>query len=205
MLPSPAATSRSAASAASTARLVALGAPALDRLALLRLDRRVDGEDAAVAARQQRRGLGLGVAVDADDDLLAGLDAADALAVGVDQRGLHVVHGVDRAAVLVDDRHLGARALEQLGHEPVHDLRALEEVGVLEQVGLVGQHLLDAQRPLLVPRARQARAPRSRPAAGSRAPARRGPSVTASASSTMRWTLFSGWDSVRPSELTCTP
>ena len=31
------------------------------------------------------------------------------------------------------------------------------------------------------------------------------PIVTASASSTMRWTLFSGWDSVRPSELTCTP
>ena len=125
------------------------------------------------AAGQQRRGLGLGVAVDADDDLLAGLDAADPLAVGVDERGLHVVDGVDRAAVLVDDRHLRARALQQLGHEPVHDLRALEEVGVLEQVGLVGQHLLDAQRPLLVPRARQARAPRSRPAAGSRAPARR--------------------------------
>ena len=108
------------------------------------------------AAVQQRRGLGLGVAVDADDDLLAGLDAADPLAVGVDERGLHVVDGLDRAAVLVDDRHLRARALEQLGDEPVHDLRALEDVGVLEQVGLVGEHLLDAQRPLLVPRPRQA-------------------------------------------------
>ena len=31
------------------------------------------------------------------------------------------------------------------------------------------------------------------------------PSVTASASSTMRCTLFSGWASVSPSELTCTP
>ena len=30
-------------------------------------------------------------------------------------------------------------------------------------------------------------------------------SVTASISSTMRWTLFSGCASVRPSELTCTP
>ena len=135
--------------------LVALGAPALDRLALLGLDRGIDREDAAVAALQQRRGLGLGVAVDADDDLLAGLDAADALAVGVDERGLHVVHGPDRAPVLLDDRHLGPRALEHLGHEPVHHLGALEEVGVLEQVGLIGQHLLDAQRPLLVPRARQ--------------------------------------------------
>ncbi len=31
------------------------------------------------------------------------------------------------------------------------------------------------------------------------------PSVTASASRTIRWTLFSGWDSVSPSELTWTP
>ena len=30
-------------------------------------------------------------------------------------------------------------------------------------------------------------------------------SVTASISSTMRWTLFSGWASVRPRLLTCTP
>ncbi len=40
-------------------------------------------------------------------------------------------------------------------HERVHHLRALEDVGVLEEVGLVGEHLLDAQRPLLVPRTRQ--------------------------------------------------
>ena len=30
-------------------------------------------------------------------------------------------------------------------------------------------------------------------------------SVTPSISSTIRWTLFSGWASVSPSELTCTP
>ena len=35
-------------------------------------------------------------------------------------------------------------------------MRPLEEVVVLEQVALVGQHLLDPQRPLLVPRPRQA-------------------------------------------------
>jgi hypothetical protein len=136
-------------------RLVALGAPARDRRALLLLGRRVDREDAAVGPGQQRRGLGLGEAVDADDDQIARLDAADPVAVGLDQRGLHVVHRFDRAAVLGHDRHLRPGALEQLRHQPVHDLRALEEVGVLEQVGLVGQHLLDAQRPLLVPRARQ--------------------------------------------------
>ena len=72
-----AATRRSSSSAASTARLVARArARRSTRLALLGLDRGVDGQDAAVGALgRQRRGLGLGVAVEADDDLLAGLDA----------------------------------------------------------------------------------------------------------------------------------
>src|SRR5262245_25319912 len=35
-------------------------------------------------------------------------------------------------------------------------MRALEQVRVLEQIRLVGEHLLDTQRPLLVPRAREA-------------------------------------------------
>ena len=128
---------------------------AIDRVALLGLDGGVDGHDPALLV-DQRRGVGLGVLVHADDDLLAVLDAADALAVAVDQRALHVVHRLDRAAVLGDDRHLGARALQQLADEAVHDDRALEDVGVLQHVGLEGHHLLDAQRPLLVPRARQA-------------------------------------------------
>ncbi len=83
------------------------------------------------------------------------LDPAQALAVGVHQRRLHVGDGLHRAAVLGDDRHLRAGALQQLLHQALHHLRALEDVGVLEDVGLVGQHLLDAQRPLLIPRARQ--------------------------------------------------
>ena len=37
-----------------------------------------------------------------------------------------------------------------------NDLRSLEDVGVFEQVGLVGQDLLHADRPLLVPGPRQA-------------------------------------------------
>ena len=85
-------------------------------------------------------------------------------------------------------RHLRARALQQLADEPVHDDRALEDVRVVEQVGLVGQHLLDSQRPLLVPRAREAqrlvpggqlharararRAPASRPAPPARSAGR---------------------------------
>ena len=47
--------------------------------------------------------------------------------------------------------HLLAGALEQLGDKPVHHLGALEDVRILEQIGLVGQDLLQAKRPLLVP------------------------------------------------------
>ena len=81
---------------------------------------------------------------------------ADPLAVGLDQARLHVGDGLDGAAVLLDHRHLGPGALGQLLDQAVHHLRALEDVGVLEQVGLVGQHLLDPQAPLLVPGAGQA-------------------------------------------------
>ena len=136
--------------------LVAAGAPLAERVERLLLDLGVDDEDPALGVGGQGRGLRLLIAVDADQHLLAGLDPAQALAVGVDQRRLHVGHGVDRAALLVDARHLLAGALDELGDEPLHHLRALEQVGVLEQVGLVGEHLLDPQRPLLVPRARQA-------------------------------------------------
>ena len=75
----------------------------------------------------------------------------DPLAMRLDQAGLHVGDGLDGAALLLDDRHLRAGALDQLVDEAVHDLRALEDVGVLEHVGLVGEDLLDPQRPLLIP------------------------------------------------------
>ncbi len=104
----------------------------------------------------QRRVLGLGEAVLADHLLLAGLDPGHPLAVGLDQAGLHVGDGLDRAAVLLDHGHLRPRPCGQLLDQPVHHHRALEDVGVLEQVGLVGQHLLDPQAPLLVPGAGQA-------------------------------------------------
>ena len=146
----------SSASAASHGGLVALGAPLLQRRAALGLDRRVDDEDAAVGVGGQRRGLGRGEAVHADHGQLAGLDPPPALAVGLDQRGLHVVHGLDRAAELGHARHLLAGAVDQLGDQPLHHLRALEDVRVLEQVGLVGEDLLQAQRPLLIPGAGEA-------------------------------------------------
>ena len=145
----------SSARAASTFGLVAQRAPAAHRRDLLGLHRLVDDEDAALGIGRQRRLLAPGEAVLAYHGLLERLDPAQALAVGVHQGGLHVGDGLHRAAVLGDHRHLRARALQQLRHQPLHHLRALEDVGVLEDVGLVRQHLLDAQRPLLVPRARQ--------------------------------------------------
>ena len=66
----------------------------------------------------------------------------------------------------LDRRHRAAHGVDArqfflgLGLERLHlalDLgRAVEDVAVVEQVGLVGQDLLHAQRPLLVPRPRQA-------------------------------------------------
>ena len=68
-----------------------------------------------------------------------------------DQARLHVGDCLHGAAVLFDGRHLLARALGELVHQPVHDDRPFEHVRVGEQVRLVGEDLLDSQAPLLVP------------------------------------------------------
>ncbi len=132
---------------------VALLAPAPHRLDGGGLDPGVDGLDRGVEVGGQRVGLGRLEAVDADDDLLPRLDARPAARVRRDELGLHVaaLDGRDRAAELGDPGHLLARPREQLLDLGLDDDRPLEEVRVLEQVGLVGEHLLDAQRPLLVP------------------------------------------------------
>ena len=103
-----------------------------------------------------RRVLGLGEAVLTDDFDLPALDLRHPLAVRLDQARLHVGDRLDGAAVLLDRRHLGPGALRQLVDEALHHLRALEDVGVVEQVGLVGEDLLDPQAPLLVPGPREA-------------------------------------------------
>ena len=63
---------------------VAAGAPGRQAGDLLGLDRGVDDHDAAVAGGQRRR-LGLGEAVDADDGGRAGLDAGEPGGVGGDE------------------------------------------------------------------------------------------------------------------------
>src|SRR4051794_33624062 len=68
-----------------------------------------------------------------------------------DQSGFHAPTRLDRAAMLLHCAHLLAGALGELVDEGLHHLGALEDVPVVEQVGLVRQDLLDPQAPLLVP------------------------------------------------------
>ena len=132
-------------------RRIALRAPELERRDLLGLEPGGHHEDPALGVGGQGRRLGLGEPVDADDGLLAGLDPADPLPVGVDQGRLHVGDGGHGAAVLGDHGHLGPGPVEELPDQALHDDRPGEDVRVLEQIGLEGEDLLDAQRPLLVP------------------------------------------------------
>ena len=93
-----------------------------------------------------------------DDDVLAVLDAGATGGVGADQRLLHVagLDGGDRTAERLHAVDLGAGVVDELRDLGLDHVRAVEDVVVLQQVGLEGQHLLQPQRPLLVPRARQA-------------------------------------------------
>jgi hypothetical protein len=116
-----------------------------------------DSQD-GIGRAGERRGLGLDEAVDAHDGLLAALDRLDTARVRFHQPLLHVplLDGGDRAAHRLD---IGQLVLG-LGLER-RDLggdrrRAVEDVAVFQEVGLIGQDLLHAQRPLLVPRPRQA-------------------------------------------------
>ena len=136
--------------------VVAALAPGLKGCDLLDLDRLGNGLDAFAAACRQRRRLGLGIGVDADQHLLAFLDGFETGSVRGDQRLLHVVDGGNRAAHGLEFGQLGARLLLQLLDLAVDLGRAVEDVAIVEQVGLVGDDLLEPERPLLVPGPRQA-------------------------------------------------
>ncbi len=64
--------------------------------------------------------------------------------------------GGDGAAHVFDLLEFFLRRLFQLGDLGGDDRRAVEHVAIFQKVGLVGEDLLHAQRPLLVPRPRQA-------------------------------------------------
>jgi hypothetical protein len=136
--------------------LVALRLPLLERGDPLALDLRVRRQDAAILAGGEGRVLGLGELVLADDHDLASLDPGDPLAVRLDQLGLHVRDRLHGAAAVGDLLHLGVGALGELRDQAVHHHGSLEDVRVVEQVGLVGEDLLNPEAPLLVPGAGEA-------------------------------------------------
>ena len=136
--------------------VVARGAPGFEPRDLPGLGLLRYGEDRLGGVGERRR-LGLDEAVDADDGLLAALDRLDPARIRFDELLFQVTgfHGGHGAAHLLDLRKLVLRRLFQLGDLGGDRRRAVEDVAVFQQVGLVGEDLLHAQRPLLVPRARQ--------------------------------------------------
>ena len=119
-----------------------------------RAHRRVDLEDVVVAL--EGGGGGLGELVDADHHQLAGFDLAHALGVAAHEPTLQLVDGLERPAERQHVVQLGLGLVDQRRGLGLDHVGSGEDVVVLQQVGLEGQHLLDAQRPLLVPGAGQA-------------------------------------------------
>src|SRR5262249_54085522 len=137
--------------------VVARRAPGLEPCDLLGLDVIRHRED-RVLAGGERRLLALDEAVDADHGLLAALDRLEPPRVRFDQLLLEIP-GVDRgnrAAHPVDALELLARLALERGDLALDLGGAVEDVAMVQQVGLEGEDLLQPQRPLLVPRPWQA-------------------------------------------------
>ncbi len=165
----------SAASAASTAACVAPCAPA--RAASSICCASTAGSTTRMPPsriRRQRRELGLGEAVLPDDDLLARLDAPDPLAVRVDQRRLHVGTASTAppcsATTAISARAPSSELRDERRPSPASPRRCRRtRAGRSRTRAPAGCAATTAG-----PTGGAARAPRSTPAAGSRAPARRG-------------------------------
>jgi hypothetical protein len=114
-------------------------------------------EDRAVAGRQWR-GLALLVAVDADHDLLGVSMAERRPRIGLHERTLEIarLHARHRAAEGIEVGKFAPHLVLDVGDALLDDARAVEDILVIEEIGLEGEDLLHAQRPLLIPRARQA-------------------------------------------------
>jgi hypothetical protein len=133
--------------------LVPGGPPGLDVGDHLVLDRRVHHQDVVAPAERRRRRLREGVHT--HDRLRSRLDPADPVGVGGDESALQFVDRLEGAAEFEDLVELRLCGLVELVGQALDDDGPLEQVGVVEQVGLLGEHLLDPQRPLLVPGSRQ--------------------------------------------------
>ena len=140
---------RSAARASVTLAGVALGAPLGQAGALIGLGLGVGLHDRAFAGGE-RGGFGGGEAVDADHGSFAGFDLGQAFSVGFNEAALHVGDGGDGPAHRVDVGEFFEGALLQRVNLAVDGGVAVEEVVIVQKVGLIGQDLLHPKRPLLV-------------------------------------------------------
>ena len=137
--------------------MIARVAPRLEALDLLGFGLRRHREDGVRRAGKWRR-LALHEAIDSHHDLLAAFDRLDPPRVRQHKLLFHIA--------VIDGGYGPAERFDMcqlflgLALEPpdlLGDRRcAVENVAVLEQVGLIGEDLLHAKRPLLIPRARQA-------------------------------------------------
>ena len=116
-------------------------APCFERLDLLALHPFGNRLNAAVGAARQRRRLRFQPLVDADHDLVARLDLAKAHGVRLDEALLHVARldGRDGAAHRFDAGQFLARLGFQLFDLGFDDVRAVENIGIFEEIGLVGE------------------------------------------------------------------
>ena len=133
---------------------VAAGAPRLDVGDHLRLHPWIDPHDRVGATEWRCRGLG--EAVHADDDLFTRFDTAGAVGQGAHEAPFQCVDRRERAPEAQHVVEFGLGRFGEVRRELFHGERSVEQVVVLEQVGLEGEHLLHPQRPLLIPWMRQA-------------------------------------------------
>ncbi len=95
------------------------------------------------------------VPVQSDHDLIAGFDRPALLGVRAHETFLHVSESVNGTAFVEHPAELLPCLLRDLVGLGLDHLRAVEDVAVLQKVGFVGQDLLGAQAPLLVPGTRE--------------------------------------------------
>ena len=117
---------------------------------------RVDRLDRSVAACEWalRR---LDIAVDANHGQITALNRLDAINMCADEALLHMVDRLDCAAPRIEVSQRIPRQRLQLFCFGFDDMAAVEDVFVFQEVCFIGEDLLQTQRPLLVPRAWQAR------------------------------------------------
>ena len=107
----------------------------------------------------ERRGFAFNIAIHTNNCLLAALNGFEAARVGFHKPRLHVTVFNSRncATLFFDLGKFGTRLGFQLFDLARDLVAAIEEIAIFEKICFIGHDLLDAQRPLLIKRTRQAK------------------------------------------------